>query len=142
MSELYRYFSGGVIKYRRDYQETHDIDWLFRYKGKIYHAASKGGLLPDNVDSLKNRTLQGKLEEMPGLFEVEMVQNLARQDEDLSSFREYAEKGFISLDRKEVDGEKLSYKRIAFPVNGEAFGNEELLRLMPLLNDNEIEIEE
>lgn len=79
---------------------------------------------------------------MPGLFEVEMVQNLARQDEDLSSFREYAEKGFISLDRKEVDGEKLSYKRIAFPVNGEAFGNDDLLRFMPLLNDNEIEIEE
>lgn len=130
------------MKYRRDYQETHDIDWFFRYKGRIYHAASNGGLLPDKVDSLKNRTLQEKLEEMLGLFEVEMVQNLARQDEDLSSFREYAEKGFISLDRKEVDGEKLSYKRIAFPVNGEAFCNDELLRLMPLLNDNEIEIEE
>lgn len=130
------------MKYRRDYQETHDIDWFFRYKGKIYHAASNGGLLPDKVDSLKNRTLQEKLEEMPGLFEVEMVQNLARQDEDLSSFREYAAKGFISIDRKEVYGEKLSYKRIAFPANGEAFGNDELLRLMPLLNDNEIEIEE
>lgn len=130
------------MRYRRDYQETHDIDWFFRYKGKVYHAASNGGLLPDKVDSLKNRTLQEKLEEMPGVFEVEMVQNLARQDEDLSSFVEYAEKGFISLDRSEDNGEIPHYHRVASPVNGEAFGNEELLRLMPLLNDNEIEIEE
>ena len=130
------------MRYRRDYQETHDIDWFFRYKGKVYHAASNGGLLPDKVDSLKNRTLQEKLKEMPGVFEVEMVQNLARQDEDLSSFREYAEKGFISLDRKENDGDKLRYERIAFPVNNQMFSNEDLLKLMPSLNDNEIEIEE
>lgn len=130
------------MRYRRDYQETHDIDWFFRYKGKVYHAASNGGLLPDKVDSLKNRTLQEKLEEMPGVFEVEMVQNLARQDEDLSSFREYAEKGFISLDRKENDGEKLSYERIASPINNQMFSNEDLLKLMPSLNDNEIEIDE
>ena len=130
------------MRYRRDYQETHDIDWFFRYKGKVYHAASNGGLLPDKVDSLKNRMLQEKLEEMPGVFEVEMVQNLARQDEDLSSFREYAEKGFISLDRKENDGEKLSYERIASPINNQMFSNEDLLKLMPSLNDNEIEIDE
>ena len=130
------------MRYRRDYQETHDIDWFFRYKGKVYHAASNGGLLPDKVDSLKNRTLQEKLEEMPGAFEVEMVQNLTRQDEDLSSFREYAKKGFISLDRKENDGDKLRYERIAFPVNNQMFSNEDLLKLMPSLNDNEIEIEE
>ncbi len=98
--------------------------------------------MPDKVDSLKNRTLQEKLEEMPGMYEVEMVQNLARQDEDLSSFREYAAKGFISLDRKENDGEKLSYERIAFPVNDQMFSNEDLLKLMPSLNDNEIEIDE
>ena len=130
------------MRYRRDYQETHDIDWFFRYKGKVYHAASNGGLLPDKVDSLKNRTLQEKLEEMPGVFEVEMVLSLVRQDEDLSSFREYAEKGFISLDRKENDGDKLRYERIAFPVNNQMFSNEDLLKLMPSLNDNEIEIEE
>lgn len=130
------------MRYRRDYQETHDIDWFFRYKGKVYHAASNGGLLPDKVDSLKNRTLQEKLEEMPGVYEVEMVQNLARQDEDLSSFREYAEKGFISLDRKENGGDKLSYERIAFPINNQMFNNEDLLKLMPSLNDNEIEIDE
>lgn len=130
------------MRYRRDYQETHDIDWFFRYKGKVYHAASNGGLLPDKVDSLKNRTLQEKLEEMPGVFEVEMVQNLARQDEDLSSFREYAAKGFISLDRKENGGNKLSYERIASPINNQMFNNEDLLKLMPSLNDNEIEIDE
>lgn len=130
------------MRYRRDYQETHDIDWFFRYKGKVYHAASNGGMLPDKVDSLKNRTLQERLEEMSGVFEVEMVRNLVHQDEDLSSFMEYAAKGFISLDRSEDNGQKPHYHRVAFPVNGEVFGNEELIGLMPLLNDNEIEIEE
>ena len=130
------------MRYRRDYQETHDIDWFFRYKGKVYHAASNGGLLPDKVDSQKNRMLQENIEDMLGVYEVEMSQNLARQDEDFSTFVEYASKGFISLDRSEDNGEKPHYHRVAFPVNGEAFGNEELLRLMPLLNDNEIEIEE
>lgn len=130
------------MRYRRDYQETHDIDWFFRYKGKVYHAASNGGLLPDKVDSQKNRMLQENIEDMLGVYEVEMSQNLARQDEDFSTFVEYASKGFISLDRSEDNGAKPHYHRVAFPVNGEAFGNEELLRLMPLLNDNEIEIEE
>ena len=130
------------MRYRRDYQETHDIDWFFRYKGKVYHAASNGGQLPDKVDSLKNRTLQEKLEEIPGMYVVEMADNLVRQDEDLSSFMEYAAKGFISLDRSEDNGQKPHYHRVAFPVNGEVFGNEELIGLMPLLNDNEIEIEE
>ena len=130
------------MRYRRDYQETHDIDWFFRYKGKVYHAASNGGLLPDKVNSQNNRMLQEKIEEMPGIYEVEMIQNLVRQDEDFSTFVEYASKGFISLDRSEDNGEKIHYHRVAFPVKKVAFGNEELLRLMPLLNDNEIEIDE
>ena len=86
--------------------------------------------------------LQENIEDMLGVYEVEMSQNLARQDEDFSTFVEYASKGFISLDRSEDNGAKPHYHRVAFPVNVEAFGNEELLRLMPLLNDNEIEIEE
>ena len=130
------------MRYRRDYQETHDIDWFFRHKGKIYHAASNGGMLPDKVDSLNNRLIQEKLEDVVGVYEVGMSERVQQWDEDLSSFREYASKGFISLDRSEDNGEKPRYHRVAFPVNGEAFDNEELLGLMPLLKDNEIDIEE
>ena len=132
------------MRYRRDYQETHDIDWFFRHKGRVYHAASNGGILPDKVDSLKNRTLQEKIKEIAGGFAVSMAENLSRQDKDLSSFVEYASKGFISLDRREedADGEKAHYKRIAFPANDDSFNNEDLLSLMPVLNDSEIEIEE
>lgn len=131
------------MKYRRDYQETHDIDWFFRYRGRVYHAASNGGILPDKVDSLNNRKLQERLEEIPAGYEVNLSERmLNRQDEDLSSFREYAAKGFISLDRNDDAREVLRYHRVAFPVNGEVFSNEELLRLMPELGDNEIQIEE
>lgn len=131
------------MKYRLDYQETHDIDWFFRYRGRVYHAASNGGILPDKVDSLNNRKLQERLEEIPAGYEVNLSERmLNRQDEDLSSFREYAAKGFISLDRNDDAREVLRYHRVAFPVNGEVFSNEELLRLMPELGDNEIQIEE
>ena len=130
------------MRYRRDYQETHDIDWFFRYKGKAYHAASNGGVLPDNVDSLNNRILQEKLEEIEGVYEVEMSEGLNRVDEDLSSFYEYSAKGFISLDRVEGRKEDLHYQKIAFPKNGEMFKNEDLLNLMPVLEENQIEIDE
>lgn len=130
------------MRYRRDYQETHDIDWFFRHKGKVYHAASNGGLLPDKVDSLNNRLIQEKLEDVIGVYEVSMSERIQQKDEDFSSFMEYASKGFISLDRSEDDGDKPRYHRVAFPVNGEVFGNEELLSLMPLLNENDIKIEE
>lgn len=130
------------MRYRRDYQETHDIDWFFRHNGKVYHAASNGGMLPDKVDSLNNRRIQEKLEEVVGVYGVSMSERVQQQDDDFSSFRDYASKGFISLDRSEDNGEKPHYHRVAFPMNGETFGNDELLRLMPVLTDNEIEIEE
>lgn len=130
------------MRYRRDYQETHDIDWFFRYKDKVYHAASNGGLLPGKVDSLKNRMLQEKLEDIVGEYEVSMADRVKiRQDEDFSSFREFAAKGFISLDRDDDYENKLHYQRVAFPTNGEVFSNEDLLKLMPMLNENDIEIE-
>ena len=128
------------MKYRRDYQETHDIDWFFRHNGKVYHAASNGGMLPDSVDSLKNRTIQEKLEELKGVYEVQLSNSFNVQGEDLSSFKDYAAKGFISLDRKEVEDDRLVYQRVAYPANGEMFENEDILALMPVLDDNEITV--
>ena len=137
------------MRYRIDYQETHDIDWFFRYQGKVYHAASNGGILPDVVDSEKNRTVQEKLEDVEGRFPVVYAQNLDTiygQDEDLSTFAEYASKGFISLDRTETtaDEEGVSkednqrYHVVASPGNDGYFDNRELLGLIPELRVGDI----
>lgn len=97
-------------------------------------------MLPDKVDSIKNRMLQEKIEEMQGVYKVEMTENSASQGEDMSSFSDYAKKGFISLDRMDIDGDKVHYKRMAFPANNEMFRNKDLLNLMPQLDDGEIVI--
>lgn len=130
------------MRYRLDYQLTHDIDWFFLCNGIAYHAASNGGLLPDKVDSRKNRLLQETLEDIDGEYLVRMSDWANQQDDDFTSFMEYAAKGFVSLDRNEDDGGRLRYHIVAFPANGEVFEDENLLRLMPVLNDNEIEITE
>lgn len=136
------------MRYRRDYQETHDIDWFFRYQGRVYHAASNGGMLPDVVDSNNNRIIQEKLEGIVGVFQVSFADNLNIRygyDADLSSFGEYASKGFISLDRTENDKEdknsKQVYHIVAYPTNGENYNNNEVLRLMPELKEGDIVIE-
>ena len=155
------------MRYRRDYQETHDIDWFFRYKGNVYHAASNGGVLPNVVDSKKNRELQEKIEEIPASFQVAFEENhrdYYESYEDLSSFEEYAARGFISLDRIEFeedyehvhsagnveDGDQAAemvlksiaicqYHVIARPLDG-SFSNDELIKLMPVLGENDIVI--
>jgi len=140
------------MKYRKVYQKTHDIDWFFRYQGNIYHAASNGGILPDLVDSEKNRILQENLEDVVGRFPVifaDNVNDIYGQDGDLSSFAEYASKGFISLDRTEFDGEEEEehmddiqrYHIVASPGNDGRFDNQELLRLIPELRAGDIIIE-
>lgn len=134
------------MRYRSDYQETHDIDWFFRYKGKAYHAASNGGRLPDDIDSERNRLLQEKLEDVKGVFKVvyeEGIREFYGQGADLSSFEEYAKKGFISLDRCEVEEgkmiDKLKYRVVVSPAEG-SFNNEEMLKMMPELKEEIIEI--
>lgn len=126
------------MRYRRDYQETHDIDWFFRYEGKAYHAASNGGMLPDSVDSTKNRDIQMKLEEMESMYEVAFAEtnyDYYGSDADLSSFEFFAARGFISLDRIE---ETNRYRIVASPKNGGSIENEELLALMPELEEKDI----
>ena len=136
------------MKYRLDYQKTHDIDWFFRYNGKVYHAASNGGRLPDVVDSAANRRLQVILEETPGIHEIVLSRNIYQyydNEEQFSSFAEYASKGLISLDRDDGgdDGDddlysQLRYHIVAYPKNDIHFSNEELLNLIPVLDDFDI----
>lgn len=131
------------MRYRKDYQKTHDIDWFFKYKENVYHAASNGGLLPDCVDSMKNRTVQEKLEKIEGIFKVEIVadkKSIYDEGADLSSFIEYASKGLISLDRREIeDSNRLFYHIVASPIDG-SFINDDILKLVPTLEEGDIEI--
>lgn len=89
------------MKYRIDYEMTHDIDFFFKYKGKYYHAASNGQRLPSFIDSTDNRELQMKIELFEDKYDVEWSPDARKllEEYDLSSFKFYAERGFISLDR-------------------------------------------
>ena len=143
------------MKYRKDYQETHDIDWFFCFRGRAYHAASNGGRLPDAVDSANNRQLQSLIEQMDGEFEIEDSDNLylyVGHDEtdnhnvnygDISSFQIYAAKGFISIDRTEGlnDNDRPTYHRVAYPRNGGSVTDQNILALLPELSDADIVIE-
>jgi hypothetical protein len=138
------------MRYRRDYQETHDIDWFFQYQGKVYHAASNGGLLPDLIDSDKNREVQIRLEEIVGSFGCVLADDVVErygQDADLSSFTDYAKKGFISLDRTELSEEysndyiQMRYHIVAYPEESGGFHDEEILRLIPELKVGDVEIQ-
>lgn len=135
------------MKYRKDYQATHDIDWFFQYKGKMYHAASNGGELPKCIDSENNRILQEEIEKLKRTFGVVMDNDVSRvykENEDLSSFREFASKGFISLDRTvNEDGKRNRYHKVAYPavaVNIKYF-NLQVRDLIPKLEDVDIVIE-
>lgn len=45
------------MRYRIDFQRTHDIDWVGKHGGIPLHVASNGGRIPNVVDSRHNRDL-------------------------------------------------------------------------------------
>lgn len=45
------------MRYRVDYQQSHDIDWVGRKGKHPIHVASNGGIIPNNIDSKQNREL-------------------------------------------------------------------------------------
>lgn len=87
-------------RYNTNYQLSHDIDWFFRYKNKVFHVASNGGEIPKymRVDRNNNFDLQClvfQFEEQTD--EIETRKN--KQGLDWSSFEFYAKRGFISIDK-------------------------------------------
>ena len=113
----------------------------------MYHAASNGGELPKCIDSENNRILQEEIEKLKRTFGVVMDNDVSRvykENEDLSSFREFASKGFISLDRTvNEDGKRNRYHKVAYPavaVNIKYF-NLQVRDLIPKLEDVDIVIE-
>lgn len=96
------------------YQESHDIDWFFQYKGRYFHVASNGGKIPDKIDSSINREIQHLLESEPGINSHIQIANNP-DNLDYSTFFEYAEKGFISIDRNDGPFEEQNYYVVAIP---------------------------
>ena len=134
------------MKYRIDYEMTHDIDFFFKYKGKYYHAASNGQRLPSFIDSTDNRELQMKIEHFEDKYEV-IWSSYARDllyEYDMSSFEFYAKRGFISLDRivnEDKSDSSQIYMVIAYPNFDPDFSSydDEILSLFARAENNEIE---
>lgn len=104
--------------YRKDYMLTHDIDWFFQCKGKVYHVASNGGIIPKEIMARENAELQEKVynytvsNESECIINRNFIQENILNDLDneypsceqqfsdyIESFVAMAKKGFISLDR-------------------------------------------
>ena len=112
-------------QYNDSYQRTRDIDWFFSCKGKFFHVASNGGKLPAIVKVNENQKIQHyfALQE-PNNRGMLVVAN--EENYDLSSFMEYARKGFISIDRDEGDFDTQKYHVVARPIEdkGPSLDNE------------------
>ena len=100
------------MDYSEDYMLTRDIDWFCIVNGIYVHLASAGGILPMSFrDRDTLRTLQHNVAMAPYLFEEEDVvdneaflnqrfaDNRKGRESYVVSFREMARKGFVSMDR-------------------------------------------
>ena len=100
------------MKYSINYMLTRDIDWFCIINGRCVHIASAGGLLPDRIndrDSL--REIQHLVSTSENIYSPEEItyneqflsnrfaEKYEEREKYLSTFREMALKGFISLDR-------------------------------------------
>ena len=64
------------MRYRIDYQHTHDIDWFGRYRCFPIHVASNGGKVPDEIEKKHNNELLSQIyAEEEFLSEEEIVVN-------------------------------------------------------------------
>lgn len=120
------------MKYRKDYQLSHDIDWFCRYNNLPLHIASNGSVIPDFVDSSTNRKIQRILGEKQILSsDIEINKDVKKylQNEDgyenyISSFVDFARLGFISVDT--ITSEKNNeYLIVAYPKNGKYYDAKE-----------------
>lgn len=104
------------MEYSDSYMYSKDIDWFFSINNKLFiHAASAGGLLPKQInDRDKLRNIQKKVFELPDIYSIneirfnetfllERFNNGDGIDNYLTSFVEMAMKGFISMDRTNLE---------------------------------------
>lgn len=102
------------MRYHTDYQQTHDIDWFFRYQNHLFHVASNGGIIPKKIDAKKNRLAQLLIIGLPDISGSHLLVN-NEEGLILTSFLSYAKKGLISIDRFDEDFDKRNYFVVAWP---------------------------
>ena len=105
------------MKYFEDYIYSKDIDWFFTLNGVNIHVASAGGMIPDVMnDREKLRSVQKAVFNFRPLYKENQIirnidfityklgiQDTAQQERYFSSFVEMSMKGFISLDRTNIN---------------------------------------
>ena len=141
------------MRYRKDYCETHDIDWFATYRGVPIHVASNGMIVPDFIDSKTNKAIQRYVSRLDEIFQVSIIaggQNIESLYEGLedarnaylSSFVHMARLGFCSFDsiRDEYPGLEYRLDLVAMPQYhfrpDEIEGVEFLRGLLPEIPDD------
>lgn len=101
-----------MMDYNDKYMLTHDIDWFCVIDGMYVHLASAGGLLPNGFrNKEKLRMQQYCVANTPFVFEKDEIRynedflnqrfkdNPKGKESYIVTFREMAQKGFVSMDR-------------------------------------------
>ena len=138
------------MDYNENYMMTHDIDWFCIVNGVYVHLASAGGILPRgfrNRESL--RTLQNRIANVPLVCgENDVMYNedfLSQRFENnpkgrasyLVTFKEMAQKGFVSMDRTNLnDSSDNHYHIVCYPKNRDIRVFEGMA--IPILDNNEM----
>lgn len=131
------------MKYSNNYMYSKDIDWFFSINNQFIHVASAGGLLPKQInDRDKLRGIQKKVFELPYIYSpneislnetflFERFNNREGIDNYLISFVEMAMKGFISMDRTNLENlDDNRYHIVCMPKRPEPIeGLTEILKI-------------
>lgn len=108
------------MKYNDAYIQSKDIDWFFNIGGINVHVASAGGDIPDLIrDRDTLREIQYRVFNLPYIFSskeivinADFIINHLRVNNELpegmmdayiESFVDFARKGFVSLDRTDIN---------------------------------------
>ncbi len=122
------------MEYTDDYIYSKDIDWFCIVNGYFVHVASAGGMIPPEInDDEKLKSLQKKVFDAPEFLTDEEIvinhrflehkfSNLPDKkiaiENYLSSFKVFAKKGFISLDRTDIANQESNiYHIVCMPKN-------------------------
>lgn len=119
------------MEYDKNYIQTRDIDWFFRFGDKPIHVASAGGKLPDTINDRETlRRNQYAVSKLPYIntdteitinrdMITKICSNADCSEEDYySSFFDMAKKGFISIDKTNIeDPDDTKYHVVCMPKN-------------------------
>ncbi|RXJ76987.1 hypothetical protein CRV03_06910 [Arcobacter sp. F155] len=117
------------MEYSLNYQLTKDIDFfLIDRDFNLFHFASAGSLLPDNVinNYEENKLVKSSILQMDELFDIEInpeleefveFENENMREQYLRDFIYYAKRGFHSYDNTNINNyENQNYHLVAKPV--------------------------